>query len=191
MTKTALIMISNRHVHLNQQAVDVLFGKGYQLTVKKKMGDPIFAANETVTLEGPKGTLEGVRVLGPLRPYNQAEVMKADCFKLGIMAPIAMSGTPDIAPVIMVGPAGRLELAHGLVIAKRHLHISAANAEAWGLKAGQTVQAKIPGERALVFDAVEVTITEMDTTVHVDVEEGNAADISNGQRVEILVPNPA
>lgn len=184
--KTAPVMISNRHVHLTQQAVDVLFGKGYQLTVKKLMGDPIFAANETVTLAGPKGQIAGVRVLGPLRPYNQAEVMKADCFKLGIMAPIAMSGTPNIAPVTLVGPAGKLELEHGLVIAKRHLHISQADADEWGVVKGQNVQAKIGGQRPLIFDAVEVTITEMPATVHVDVEEGNAANITNGDIAEII-----
>lgn len=187
MKMTAEIMISNRHVHVNQQAVDVLFGKGYALTVKKRMGDPIFAANETVTLVGPKGKIENVRVLGPLRPYNQAEVMKADCFTLGVMAPIAMSGTPDIAPITMVGPAGTLELEHGLVIAKRHLHISKANAEKAGLQSGQMVQVKIGGQRALVFDEVAVTFTEMETTVHVDIEEGNAADVRNGDIVEIIV----
>lgn len=182
----ALIMISNRHVHLTREAVDVLFGKDYELTVLREMGHPIFAANETVDLVGPKGTIEKVRILGPLRPYNQAEVLKADCFKLGTMAPIAMSGTPDIAPVKMVGPAGALDLEHGLVIAKRHLHISEENAKKEGLSKGQNVQVKIGGERGLIFDKVEVTITEMPTTVHVDVEEGNAANVKNGDVVEIL-----
>lgn len=185
--KTAPIMISNRHVHLTRVAVDVLFGKDYQLTVKKLMGEPIFAANETVTLAGPKGNIGGVRILGPLRPYNQAEVMKADCFVLGIMAPIAMSGTPDIAPITMIGPAGELPLEHGLVIAKRHMHISADNAEQWGVQKGQQVSVKVTGERALIFDEVEVTITQMPTTVHVDVEEGNAANVVNGQMVEIII----
>lgn len=184
--KTVPIMISNRHMHLTREAVDALFGTGYELTVKREMGHPIFAANETVTLAGPKGSIEGVRILGPLRPYNQAEVMRADCFRLGIMAPIAMSGSPGLAPVRVIGPAGQLELEHGLVIAKRHLHISETEAAAWGLRAGQQVRVKVGGERALIFDAVEVTITEMPATVHVDVEEGNAANIRNADMVEIL-----
>ena len=183
--RTAPVMISNRHVHLNREAVDALFGTGYELTVKKLMGKPIFAANETVTLVGPKGTIEGVRVLGPLRSYNQAEVMRSDCFKLGIMAPIAMSGAPEIAPIKIVGPAGELDLEHGLVIAKRHMHISQTDAEEWGVVGGQNVLVKIGGERALVFDKVEVTITEMQATVHLDVEEGNAANISNGDIAQI------
>ncbi|MEA5050784.1 MAG: PduL/EutD family phosphate acyltransferase [Oscillospiraceae bacterium] len=187
MERTAIIMISNRHIHLTREAVDVLFGKGYELTVKKELGYPIFAANETVTLVGPKGSIAGVRVLGPLRPYNQAEILRADCFVLGIRAPVAISGTPDIAPVRVVGPAGALDLEHGAVVAKRHLHISAENAEKYGLRAGQIVRVRIGGERGLVFDQTVVVITEMETTVHVDVEEGNAANVTNGDVVEILV----
>lgn len=186
MVKTAPVMISNRHVHLTREAVDVLFGKDYKLTVKKLMGHPIFAANETVTLVGPKGSIADVRILGPLRPYNQAEVLRADCYRFGTMAPIAMSGTPDIAPIKMIGPAGELDLEHGLVIAKRHLHISAENAAEWGVEKGQDVQMKVLGARPLIYDAVEVTITDMPTTVHVDVEEGNAANLNNGDEVEIM-----
>ena len=188
MKKTAIIMISNRHIHLTREAVDTLFGPGYQLTVKKKMGDPIFAANETVTLVGPKGQISGVRVLGPLRNYNQAEVMKADCFKLGIMAPIKLSGSPDIAPIRVEGPAGSLDLEHGLVIAKRHMHIRPDKAAEYGLKEKQVIQIKVgSGERALTFDQVVVVFTDIDEpTVHVDVEEGNAANVTNGDLVEIL-----
>ena len=188
MQKNAIILISNRHIHLTREALDTLFGSGYQLTVKKRMGDPIFAANETVTLVGPKGEISGVRILGPLRSYNQAEVMKADCFKLGVMAPIRLSGSPDIAPIKVVGPAGSLELEHGLVIAKRHLHIRPEQAAEYGIAAGQTIQVKVSaGERALIFDQVAVVYTDIDApTVHVDVEEGNAAAIANGDIVELL-----
>lgn len=184
--RTAPIMISNRHIHLNREAVDALFGPGYELGVLRDMGHPIFAANETVTLTGPKGSIPGVRVLGPLRPYNQAEILRADCFRLGLDAPVKISGSPDIAPVTVTGPHGSLDLEHGLVIAKRHLHISARDAAEWGLQKGQEVRVRVGGLRALTFDAVEVVITDMPATVHVDVEEGNAANVANGDLVEIL-----
>lgn len=183
----AIVLISNRHVHLTRAALDALFGEGYQLTVKKRMGDPIFAAEETVTVEGPKGRIEGVRILGPLRPYNQVEVMKADGFKLGLIPPIRMSGSPDSAPIRIIGPAGTLDLEHGIIIAKRHIHVSPADAAEMGLSNGQIVQVRMGGERALVFGEVAISFTDIDEpTMHVDVEEGNAADITNGDRVEII-----
>lgn len=185
--KTAYIMISNRHVHLNREAVDVLFGKGYELTEKKALGFPIFAANETVTLKGPKGSIPNVRILGPLRPYNQAEILKADNFVLGIDAPVKLSGSPDLAPLTMIGPAGELELDSAAVIAKRHIHMTPEKAAEYGLENKQLVNVKIGGERALIFDETVIVFTEIDEpTMHVDFEEGNAACVKNMDIVEIL-----
>ncbi len=185
--KTAYIMISNRHVHLTREAVDVLFGKDYELTVKKPLGYPIFAANETVTLKGPKGTISNVRVLGPLRPYNQAEILTADNFVLGIDAPVKMSGSPDLAPLVFIGPAGELKLDSAAVVAKRHIHMTPEKAEEYGLENKQVVKVKIEGERALIFDETVITFTDIDEpTMHLDVEEGNAAHVKNMDLVEIL-----
>ncbi|MBR0597816.1 PduL/EutD family phosphate acyltransferase [Sinanaerobacter chloroacetimidivorans] len=185
--KTAYIMISNRHIHLTREAVDVLFGKDYELTVKKPLGYPIFAANETVTLKGPKGTISNVRVLGPMRPYNQAEILTADNFVLGINAPVKLSGSPDLAPLTIIGPAGELKLESVAVIAKRHIHMSPEKAAEYGLENKQLVRVKIAGERALIFDETVVTFTDIpDPTMHIDVEEGNAAHIKNMDIVEIL-----
>lgn len=185
--KIAYIMISNRHVHLTRADADVLFGKGYELTVKKPLGYPIFAANEEVTLMGPKGSISHVRVLGPLRPYTQAEILRADNFVLGINAPIKLSGSFDLAPLTIIGPAGKLELDSVAVIAKRHIHMTAEKAAEYGLKNKQAVSVKISGERALIFDQTIVTFTDIpEPTMHVDVEEGNAACIKNMDVVEIL-----
>ena len=185
--KTAYIMISNRHVHLNREALDVLFGKGYELTEKKKLGYPIFAANETVTLKGPKGSISDVRILGPLRPYTQAEILRADNFTLGINAPVKMSGSSGLAPLTIIGPAGELHLDSAAVIAKRHIHMTEEKAAEYGLENKQLVRVKIGGERALIFDETVVTFTDIsEPTMHVDVEEGNAACIQNMDIAEIL-----
>ncbi len=185
--KKAIVMISNRHVHLNREALDVLFGKDYELTVKKELGFPIFAANETVTLKGSKGSIADVRILGPLRPYTQAEILRADNFVLGINAPVKMSGSSDLAPLTLVGPAGELQLDSVALVAKRHIHMTAEKAAEYGLEDRQVVSVKMGGERGLTFDEVVITFTDIpEPTMHVDVEEGNAACINNMDIVEIL-----
>lgn len=185
--RTACVLISNRHVHLNREALDFLYGKNYELTVKKHLGHPIFAANETVTLVGPKGSIENVRILGPLRNYSQAEILRADNYVLGIDAPIKMSGSSGLAPVKMVGPKGTLCLDSGAVVAKRHIHISKEQAEEYQLLDKQIVSVRIGGERGLIYQETVVTFTDIDQpTMHVDVEEGNAAGIQNMDIVEII-----
>lgn len=185
--KTAYIMISNRHVHLNQKTVDKLFGKGYELTVHKPLGHPIFAANETVTLKGPKGMIENVRVLGPLRSYTQAEILRADNYVLGIDAPVKMSGSDGLAPLTLIGPKGEVHLDSVALIAKRHIHITEAMAEEYGFHNKQVVSVKVGGDRGVIFNETVISFTDIEeTTMHVDVEEGNAANISNMEVVEIL-----
>ena len=187
MKKTAYIMISNRHVHLNREALDALYGKGYELTEKKALGSPIFAANETVTLRGPKGEIKDVRILGPLRPYTQAEILMADNYLLGINAPVKLSGEADLAPLTLIGPSGELAMGSVAVVAKRHIHMTAAKASEYGLKERQTVDVKIGGVRGLIFSETAIVFTEIpEPTMHVDVEEGNACGIKNMDVVEIL-----
>lgn len=185
--KTACVLISNRHVHLNREALDILFGKDYELTVKKPLGHPIFAANETVTLKGPKGSISNVRILGPLRPYNQAEILRADNFVLGIDAPVKISGSKDLAPLIVIGPAGELEFDSVAVVAKRHIHINPEDAAAYEVQNGQIVNVRISGDRALVFEETVISFTDIpEPTMHVDVEEANAAGINSMDIAEIL-----
>ena len=184
------VTISNRHMHLNREACDILFGKDYELTVKRPMAPPIFAANETVTLQGPKGSISGVRILGPLRGYNQVEILRADNFVLGIDAPVKISGSPDLAPLKVVGPKGSIDFDSVAVVALRHIHFTPEQAAEYGLEKGQMVRVKVDGERKLTFDDVMVVFTDgMEAPMmHVDVEEANAARIHPMDIVEILPP---
>ena len=184
------VMISNRHMHLNREALDILFGEGYELTVKRPMAPPIFAANETVTLQGPKGRIEGVRILGPLRNYNQVEILRADNFVLGSRAEVKISGSPDLAPLTVIGPKGRIDFDSVAVVALRHIHFTPEQAAEYGLQKGQKVRVKVSGERELVFGDCQVVFTDgmEEPMMHVDVEEANAACITNMDIVEILPP---
>ena len=182
------VIISNRHMHMNREACDILFGKGYELTVKRPMAPPIFAANETVTLKGPKGEISGVRVLGPLRDYNQVEILRADNYVLGINAPVKISGSPDLAPLTVIGPKGSIDFDSLAVVALRHIHFTPEQAAEYGLEKGQMVQVKVSGERQLIFGDCMVVFTEgmEEPMMHIDVEEANAACINAMDIVEIL-----
>ena len=182
------VIISNRHMHMNREACDILFGKGYELTVKRPMAPPIFAANETVTLKGPKGEISGVRVLGPLRDYNQVEILRADNYVLGIQAPVKISGSPDLAPLTVIGPKGSIDFDSLAVVALRHIHFTPEQAAEYGLEKGQMVQVKVSGERQLIFGDCMVVFTEgmEEPMMHIDVEEANAACINAMDIVEIL-----
>ena len=182
------VIISNRHMHMNREACDILFGEGYELTVKRPMAPPIFAANETVTLKGPKGEISGVRVLGPLRDYNQVEILRADNYVLGINAPVKISGSPDLAPLTVIGPKGSIDFDSLAVVALRHIHFTPEQAAEYVLKKGQMVRVKVNGERQLVFGDCMVVFTEgmEEPMMHIDVEEANAACINAMDIVEIL-----
>lgn len=126
------IGVSNRHVHVSRADLDILYGKDYALTHKGELGQPgQFAANETVTLKGPKGTFEHVRILGPVRSQSQVEISKTDSFRLGVKAPITLPGHLQGTPgITLVGPRGTVELPCGVIIAKRHIHMTPAQATA-------------------------------------------------------------
>lgn len=182
--------ISNHHVHLTQEHIFKLFGEGYELTRCKWLGAEggEFAANETVTLVGPKGRIENIRVLGPARRYSQAELLRADCVKLGINAPVRDSGNlVDAAPIMLVGTKGEIGLEHGAIIAQRHIHLDTSEAAEWGMLEKKYVDVRVGGERGLTFHNVLLRIQDLDSSImHVDTEEGNAAKLKNGDRVEIL-----
>ncbi len=174
------ISISARHVHLSEEHVEALFGPGHRLTPLKLLSQPgQFACVERVTLVGPRSSIEDVRILGPARKESQVEISRTDERQLGIDAPIRPSG--DLAGSIgleLVGPAGRVRLERGVIQAKRHIHMSPADAEVFGVKDKDWVMVRVGGERGLIFDDVQVRVhPEYVLDMHVDTDEANAADL--------------
>jgi len=174
------VAVSARHVHLSRESCDALFGKDYELKPKKPLRQPgQWAAEERVTLEGPKGKIERVAILGPLRKRTQIEVSRTDSFTLGIDAPVRDSGKLDGTPTVrMIGPAGTLDT-DGLIIAARHIHTNPTDAKALGLEDGEIVDVHIGDpERGLVFGKTLIRVgADSFTEMHIDTDEANAADI--------------
>jgi propanediol utilization protein len=176
--KVVPIGISNRHIHLCQAHLDALFGKGYELNVLKDLSQPgQFAAQETVTLKGPKGKLDKVRILGPVRKQTQVEVSVTDCFLLGVKPVVRDSGQLDgTQGITIIGPAGEVTTDNGVMVASRHIHFHTDQANAWGLKDGQRVKVCVPCERPIVFDDVLVRVGDQyKLEFHLDTDEANAA----------------
>lgn len=182
------IGVSNRHVHVSRADLDRLYGKDYALTHKSELGQPgQFAANETVTLQGPKGTFEHVRILGPVRSQSQVEISKTDSFRLGVKAPITLSGHLQGTPgITLIGPRGTVDLPCGVIIAKRHIHMTPAQAAARHLKDGQIVDVETFGERRGVLGDVIIRVSDTaGLEMHIDVDEANACSLSNHDYVMI------
>lgn len=178
------IGISARHIHLTQEAVETLFGPGYTLTERAPLSQPgQFACNETLTVVGPKRSIEGVRVLGPTRPKCQVEVSRTDEFFLGIDAPVRASGDVANTPgITLKGPAGTLTLKEGLICAWRHIHMTTADAARYGVKHGDIVDVAINSKgRDLTFGDVMIRVKDSYALeMHIDTDEANAAQISRG-----------
>jgi putative phosphotransacetylase len=172
------IGLSNKHLHLSAEHIEALFGAGHELTPTKPLVQPgQFAAEEKVDIVGPKGTLKGIRVLGPARPETQVELAMTDARTIGIKAPVRESGKLEGTPGCkLVGPCGEVELDHGVMVALRHVHLNEEQAAEAGVKDGEFVSIKIEGERGLVFDNVLVRAgSKHEREVHLDTDEGNAA----------------
>ncbi|MDR1774102.1 MAG: phosphate propanoyltransferase [Clostridioides sp.] len=183
------IALSNKHIHLSQDDINTLFGQDYKLTPFKPLSQPgQFACEEKVDLVGPKGTIKGVRVLGPTRNQTQVEISLADGFTLGVKAPIRESGDLNGTPGIKIaGPNGEVELQEGLIVASRHIHMNSNDAKNFGVNDKDLVKIKTEGQRALVFENVLVRVNDSyQLEMHVDVEEGNAAAVKNGELVELI-----
>lgn len=183
------IGVSARHIHLTQEHVEELFGKGYQLTKKKGLMGGQFASNELVTIVGLKlRALENVRILGPVRKQSQVELSATDAIKLGIQAPNRESGNvAGSAPIAVVGPKGAIYLKEGCIVAMRHIHMSPADAMAAQVHDGDIVSVKADNERAIIFSQVKIRVDEKFTLeMHIDTDEANAAGIATGQTVTIL-----
>lgn len=190
---TIPVAISARHVHLTQEMVELLFGEGHQLTPLKSLSQPgQFAAQEQVTLVGPKRAIERVRVLGPTRSANQVEISRTDEFFLGIDAPIRASGDVENSPgITLIGTDGRTqELHRGVICAWRHLHMTPEDAEFFGVADGDTVDVEVgnAGVRSLTFGDVLVRVkSSYKLEMHIDTDEGNAAELSRYDEGELEV----
>jgi putative phosphotransacetylase len=183
------IGISNKHVHLCEADIETLFGKGHRLTPVKDLKQPQqFASDEKVDIVGPKGTLKGIRVLGPARKETQVELAITDARGIGLAPPIRESGQLDGSPgVTLVGPAGTVELEKGAIIALRHIHLSEAQAAEAGVKDKDIVDVKTFGTRPVIFQDVLIRAGSMyEREFHVDTDEGNAAGIASNEFVEII-----
>ena len=184
-----LVETSARHIHVTQETLEILFGKGFQMTVKKELSQPgQFATNERVTIVGPKKEMANVSILGPCRPENQVELSAGDARALGIVAPVRESG--DVAgsgACKLVGPCGEVELSEGVIIAKRHIHFDPESAEKFGVVDKQVVKVACgKGGRKLIFDDVVCRVSpKYALAMHIDTEEANAGGGANeGEIVE-------
>ena len=179
MNNKVLVETSARHVHLTEEHIEILFGQGAKLTHKKDLSQPgQFACEERVTVVGEKKSIPNVIILGPARPKSQVEVSLTDARTLGVKAPVRESG--DVAAsgaCKLVGPCGEVELAEGVIAAKRHIHLTPADAAAFGVSDKQIVSVKIDSaDRATVFGDVVVRVSEkFAAAMHIDTDEANAA----------------
>ena len=181
--------ISNRHIHLSQEDFETLFGAGATMTHFKDLSQPgQFACKEVMTIVGPGGAIERVRLLGPARKQTQVEVSVADCFKLGIKAPLRDSGDlAGSAPITIVGPKGSVNIPEGCIIALKHIHMHTDDAARLGLKDRDHVNVQTCGERNLMFQEVLIRVNDkFKLEMHVDMDEANAASLSNGDKVRIV-----
>ncbi len=183
MENQVLVEISARHVHVSQEDLETLFGKGYELTVKKELSQPgQFACNERVKVIGTKGEFPAVSILGPCRKETQVELSLTDARSIGVTAPVRESGDLEgSGGCKLVGPAGEVEIEKGVIAAKRHIHATTADAEKMGLENGEIVSVEIPTSngRNLTFGDVVVRVSDSYAlAMHIDTDEANAAGMA-------------
>lgn len=185
-----VVNVSARHCHLTPQAVEALFGKGHQLTVHKWLyQEGQFAAKETLTLIGPRSrVISNLRILGPCRNLNQVELSYTDGIALGFDLPLRLSG--DIKGTLgcmLMGPAGFFEMPEGVIRALRHVHMSPADAEFYGVKGGDKMRLRVGGACGLSLDELLVRVDKaFKLEVHIDTDEGNACNLQPGTTCELL-----
>lgn len=190
MEKKIKVEVSARHIHLSKEHLEILFGKGYELTPKKALSQPgQFACEERVTVVGSKKELAGVSVLGPVRSATQVELSLTDARSIGVVAPVRESGdVKGSGSCKLIGPCGEVELTEGVMAAKRHLHLTPEDAENFGLKDSQVVSVKITTEgRSLIFgDVVARVSPKYAAAMHIDTDESNAAGVAGAVEGVIL-----
>lgn len=187
-SKAVPVGISNRHIHLSQEDLETLFGAGYVLNEMKALKQPgQFAATETVCIAGPKGSIPGVRVLGPTRKSSQVEISKTDGFALGIHVPIRESGAlENSGNICVIGPKGSVYMKSKAIAAKRHIHMTPQDAAEFGVTNGQIVTIETTGERSMCFGDVVVRVdANYSLECHLDTDEANAAALGLNATVQI------
>ncbi len=181
--------VSQRHIHLSREDLDILFGKGYELTKMKTLMGREFASAETVTLVGPSlKAIEKVRVLGPVRNKTQVEISKTDTFVLKVSPPVRPSGeVAGSEKLVVVGPKGSVYLKEGVIIANRHIHLSTGYAEKHNIKDGEYVDVMIDGIKPTKFYDVQVRVRDdFNIEMHIDTDDANSAGLKNGDIVSII-----
>ena len=183
------IGVSQRHVHLSKEDLEILFGKGYELTKKKTLMGREFASEEVVTLVGPSlRAIENVRVLGPVRKNTQVEISRTDTFILKVSPPVRPSGEiKGSASLVLVGPKGSIYLKEGVIIANRHIHLTPSYAERHGIADGDYVDVMVEGEKPTKFYDVQVRVRDdFNVEMHIDTDDANSAALKNGNLVKIV-----
>ena len=187
-----VVSISARHVHLTDEDVETLFGPGHKLTPMKDLyQEGFFAAEETVMVVGPRRRmLPSVRILGPTRPASQVELAFTDGISLGIDLPVRASGKIEGTPgCVLVGPEGVVDLEQGVIRAERHVHMSPQDAADYGVKTGDRMSLRVYSPCTTVFEDLLVRAEEgIKLEVHLDTDEGNAADLEHAEKVELFKP---
>lgn len=181
--------VSNRHAHLSQAHLNHLFGDGYELTRMKDLSQPgQYACKETITICGPKGAIEKIRILGPVRSNTQVEVLAGDSFKLGVVSQARLSGELSGTPgITLIGPKGSVQAAEGLIIAQRHIHMTLQDAQRFGVSDGQTVAIQVEGPRGGTYNNVAIRANNTSALeCHIDTEEANAMSISGSSKIKIV-----
>lgn len=180
------IGVSNRHVHVSKEDLEILFGKGYELTKKAELKQPgQFAANEVVTIRGPKGQFENVRILGPIREKSQVEISLTDTFRLGVKAPIKLSGDLDNTPGLeIIGQCGTVQIPYGTIVALRHIHMTPEQAKKIGVTDKEIVDVETFGEREGILGNVLIRVSnKSELEMHIDIDEANACGLKNNDFV--------
>lgn len=189
MKKKLTVGISNRHAHLTQTQLDMLFGKGYVLTFNRNiLQRDEFVSNETIDIIGPKGSLKNIRIMGPTRDVAQIELSLTDAFQVGVEGNVRISrDVKGTSAIRLVGPCGECQLNEGVIIPLRHIHISPNDAKALNLWSGKKVCVETKGERGLIFKNVVVRIDDdFIYEFHIDRDEANAAGLSHGDEVFLI-----
>lgn len=182
--------VSGRHLHLSQEHLDILFGKGYQLTKMKDLSQPgQYACEERVDVVSPEGRIQaGVRILGPVRSATQVEISRSDAIRGRFIAPVRSSG--DIkgsGPAKLIGPKGEVEIAEGVIVADRHIHFSLEEAKEFGVKDGDVVSIFVDGEKRGILDDVLCRVSDRFVLdCHLDTDDGAAFGLKTGDTVQIV-----
>lgn len=190
--KKILVETSARHIHVTKEALEALFGKGYELEVKKMLSQPgQFVSNTRLDIVGPRNTIKNVSILGPERTACQVEISATDARTLGVKPPVRESGDiKDSAPITLVNPetGAKVELTEGCIIAKRHIHMTPEDAEEFGVKNGDIVSVKISGTgRETIYGDTVIRVSEkFALAMHIDTDESNAASCAGEIYGEIV-----